>query len=367
MPASQPLPSANAVAQAAAPGTVVPAAPQPEPQAIGRGAVRRWTAKQWAPYLFISPFFILFGVFSLFPLLFSIYLSFNRWDPASGVASMQWVGIENYWYALGDPWFIKSLGNTVWLAFAAGVPQHVVAIPLAAYIHNKFKRARNLVIGAYFLPFITSSVAIAMIFNTLFSREFGEINLLLGWLAGLPLVGGLFPAEPIDWLNNATFIKPAIAFVVFWRYLGWNVVLYLSALQVIPRDLYEAATIDGATKRQQFWHITLPQLRPMMYLAVTMTIMGNLQLFEEPFILVGESGGSGLAGLTTAMFVYKTAFSSGDFGTASAISWLLFLLIAGCTWLNNRAFGSSDDTGRTAKKPAGKRGLAWLKRKGSAQ
>jgi multiple sugar transport system permease protein len=112
----------------------------------------------------------------------------------------------------------------------------------------------------------------------------------------------------------------------------------MSALQVIPRDLYEAATIDGATPRQQFWHITLPQLRPMMYLAVTMTIMGSLQLFEEPFILVGESGGQGQAALTTAMFVYKTAFSGGDFGTASAISWLLFLFIASSTWINNRIF-----------------------------
>jgi multiple sugar transport system permease protein len=304
-------------------------------RARGRG---RLDMRKWAPYIFISPFFILFAVFSLFPLLFSIYLSFNQWDAASGIGAMQWVGLDNYKFALTDPWFAKSLANTVWLALASGVPQHLVAIPLAAFIHNTFKRSRNAVIGAYFLPFITSSVAIAMVFHTLFSREYGEINLLLKWLASLPVVGTEFPAEPIDWLNNSQFIKPAVAAVVFWRYLGWNVVLYVSALQVIPRDLYEAATIDGASKRQQFWHITLPQLRPMMYLAVTMTIMGNLQLFEEPFILVGESGGLGQSALTTAMFVYKTAFSGGDFGTASAISWLLFLIVAGSTWINNRIF-----------------------------
>lgn len=327
----------------------MPTSPSPAPPAQGqadalplRARKRRFDSKKWAPYLFISPFFILFGCFSLFPLLFSIYLSFNQWDAASGITAMQWVGLDNYRFALEDPWLWKSLGNTLWLALASGVPQHLVAIPLAAYIHNTFKRSRNAVIGAYFLPFITSSVAIAMVFNTLFSREYGEINLLIKSLADLPLIGGLLPAEPIDWLNNSQFIKPAVAFVIFWRYLGWNLVLYLSALQVIPKDLYEAATIDGASKRQQFWYITLPQLRPMMYLAVTMTIMGNLQIFEEPFILVGEAGGAGQAALTTAMFVYKTAFSSGDFGTASAISWLLFLLIASSTWINNRIFSRNE-------------------------
>lgn len=307
---------------------------------------RRFDAKKWAPYLFISPFFILFGVFSLFPLLFSVYLSFNQWDAASGITAMQWVGLENYRFALSDPWLWKSLGNTVWLALASGVPQHLVAIPLAAYIHQAFRRSRNAVIGLYFLPFITSSVAIAMVFNTLFSREYGEINLLLRTLSNMPLLGALFPAEPIDWLNSSEFIKPAMAFVIFWRYLGWNIVLYISALQTIPRDLYEAATIDGAGKIQQFWHITLPQLRPMMYLAVMMTIIGNLQIFEEPFILAGESGGAGQAALTTAMFVYRTAFSTGDFGTASAISWLLFLFIAAVSWGNSRLFNRKEGGGR---------------------
>lgn len=307
-------------------------------QASSRPAKKRFDSRKWAPYLFISPFFILFAVFSLFPLLFSIYLSFNQWEAASGIEAMQWVGLDNYKYALSDPWFLRSLGNTVWLALASGVPQHLVAIPLAAFIHHRLKRSRNLVIGIYFLPFITSSVAIAMVFNTLFSRDYGQINVLLQWCASLPLVGGLFPSESIDWLGSSLFIKPAVAFVIFWRYLGWNLVLYLSALQVIPKDLYEAATIDGATPRQQFWYITLPQLRPMIYLAVTLTIMGNLQLFEEPFVLVAESSGVSQSVMTTAIFVYKTAFSSGDFGTASAISWLLFLIIASTTWVNNRIF-----------------------------
>jgi multiple sugar transport system permease protein len=287
---------------------------------------QRLRARRLAPYLFIAPFFVLFAAFGLFPLLFSIWLSLHQWDAASGLATMRWVGLENYTFALGDPWFQRSLWNTLWYAVVSGVPQHVVALPLAAFIHGALKGSRNAVVGAYFVPYITSSVAIALIFGTLLSKEFGLVNALL-------------PGPNIDWLGNATWAKPAIAFVVFWRYLGWNVVLYLAALQVIDRTLYEAARLDGAGRWQQFRHVTLPLVRPMMFFAVTLTIIGNLQLFEEPFILVDPESGITPAVMTTANFMYRVAFSDGDFGTASAVSWLLFLVIAALTWGNGRLFG----------------------------
>ena len=130
---------------------------------------------------------------------------------------------------------------------------------------------------------------------------------------------------------------------MFWRYLGWNVVLYLSALQVIDNDLYEAATLDGAGTWKQFWHITLPLLRPMIFFAVTLTLIGNLQLFEEPFILVDVEKGVASSVMTTAIFMYRLAFSDGDFGTASAVSWILFLIIAALTWLNSKLFQREGD------------------------
>ena len=281
--------------------------------------------RQIAPYLFISPFFVLFAVFGLFPLLFSVWLSLHQWDAAAGLASMRWVGLANYSFAITDPWFQKSLANTLWFAVAAGVPQHLVALPLAYVIHTSFKRSRNAVVGAYFVPYITSSVAIALIFSTLLSKDFGVLNALLG--------------THIDWLGDAAYAKPAIAFVVFWRYLGWNMVLYLSALQTIDPTLYEAARLDGASRWQQFRYITLPLVRPMMYFAITLTIIGNLQLFEEPFILVDAESGVATSVMTTAMFMYRLAFSDGDFGTASAVSWLLFLVIAALSWGNSRLFG----------------------------
>ena len=292
-------------------------------------ARRAWRRKA-APYLFIAPFFVLFGVFGLFPLLFSIWLSLNQWDAAAGLGEMRFVGLENYWVALTDPWFRESLWNTLWYAVATGVPQHLVALPLAFFIHMSLKRSRNFVVGAYFVPYVTSSVAIALIFTTLFSKDFGVINAII-------------PGPPIDWLGDSFWARPAIAFVVFWRYLGWNVVLYLSALQVISGDLYEAATLDGASRWQQFRFVALPLLKPMMFFAITLTLIGNLQLFEEPFILIPPDSGVATDVMTTAMFMYRMAFSDGDFGTASAVSWILFLIIAALTWANGRLFQRGGD------------------------
>lgn len=291
------------------------------------------------PYLFISPFFILFGVFGIFPLLFSIVLSLHSWDAAAGLGAMNWVGLDNYVYALTrDDWLRSSLYNTLWLALAGGVPQHLVALPLAYFLYTAFSRWRNSVVGLYFLPFITSTVAVSLVFSALFSKDFGAINAALQSLHGLPFIGALFPGAPIDW-EQAENTRWMIAIVVFWRYLGWNTVLYLSAIQTIPRDLLEAAQVDGASSWQRFFHIVLPQLRPMLFFAVTLSIIGSLQLFEEPFILTSGTGGSDQAGKTAAMHMYSVAFTDGDFGTASAIAWLLFVLIAGATWLNKRLLG----------------------------
>jgi multiple sugar transport system permease protein len=308
-----------------------------------RARSQRWNLRRWTPYLFISPFFILFAVFGLFPLLFSIGLSLHSWDPAAGLGAMQWVGLDNYVYALTrDDWLRTSIYNTLWIAFVAGVPQHLVALPLAYFLHIAFKRWRNVVLGLYFLPFITSTVALSLVFTTLFSREFGAVNTTLQTMHAWPWVGSLFPAEAIDW-RRPEYTKWMISFVVFWRYVGWNTVLYLSALQTIPRDLFEAAEMDGAGPWRRFWHIVVPLCKPMVFFAVTLTIIGNLQLFEEPFILTGGTGGIDQGGRTAAMHLYRVAFTDGDFGTASAIAWLLFLVICAATWTNNRLLGQKDE------------------------
>ncbi len=295
-----------------------------------------------APYVLISPFIILFLVFGLFPILFSFVLMFHSWDPVKGLASMEFVGLENVSFALEDPLVWTSLGNTLWLAVVSGLPQHLVAIPLAYLINEKLGRWRNAVMGAYFLPYITSTVAIAMMFSTLFSTDYGMVNAMLTSLAKSQVFEQLLPSANVDWLGDPQTIKPIVAFVVFWRYLGFNVILYVAAMQAISRDQYEAARMDGAKSLQQFWYITLPQLKPIMFFGVTLTIIGGLQLFEEPFILTGGKGGMEYAGMTTAMYMFRTAFDYNDYGLASAISWMLFIIILAMTVLTNRAFKSKE-------------------------
>ena len=140
---------------------------------------------RWAPYALFSPFLILFLVFGMFPLLFSLYLAFQVWEPTNGLGAMEFVGLENFAFSLQDEWFWKSLKNTGWMAVAAGLPQHLVAIPLAYFIHSSFKHLRNGVVGAYFLPYITSTVAIAIMFSSLFSTDYGLINVGLQGLGSI--------------------------------------------------------------------------------------------------------------------------------------------------------------------------------------
>jgi multiple sugar transport system permease protein len=318
--------------------------------------------KKFAPYLFISPFFILFLVFGLFPLLFSGYISFHRWD---GMSDMKWEGFGNYVWALqlsSIHWsdfltaafwedlytrdFWRALYNTLWIGIVSGLPQHIVAIPLAFFIHTRLKRFRNSVLALYFLPFITNTVAIVLVFQALFSTQFGVINSLLTSVGNFEVLSmkplsWLFPTQNIDW-GRPEMTRWIVSFLVWWRYVGWNTVLYLAALQTIPKDLYEAAHIDGAKPWQQFFYITLPMLRPMMFFAITLTIIGGLQLFEEPYIMTGGTGGIGQVAETSAMFMLKMGMTDNDFGTASAIAWLLFIFIAALTYLNNSLLKPKD-------------------------
>lgn len=301
--------------------------------------------RRYAPYFFVSPFFILFAIFGLFPIVFSTYLSLQAWNPVQGLGTMQFVGIENYTFLLTDPWFWQAMGNTLWLAVVSGLPQHLIAIPLAFALTMGVRRFRNQFTAIYFLPFITSAVAVALVFSTIFGTQFGILNQALIYLATAPwsawLFGGLADNLPVNWLGRAANIKPAIAILVIWKYFGFNVVLYTAGLSTIAKDYYEAAEIDGATTLQSFWHITLPLLRPMIFFAVTLTIIGQMQLFDEPFILTGGTGGTGQAGMTVAMYLYRTGFEWLEMGTAAAMSWLLFMVIGTATLVHFFFFGRS--------------------------
>jgi multiple sugar transport system permease protein len=293
-----------------------------------------------APYVFISPFFILFLIFGLFPMLFSVYVSLTSWDAISGLGGMKFVGVDNYRFLLfEDTAFWNSVKQTAYIALISGLPQHLIAIPLAFIIHSQLKRVQGLVTAVYFAPFVTSVAAIAAVFGTLYSERSGVLNwFILEILNKIPLLQEIISDDPVKWLGSRHMIPISIAILVIWRYTGWNTVLYLAGLQAIPKDLYEAAEVDGATRVQQFRYITLPLLRPTMFTAVTFTIIGNMQLFAEPFLLVNTSGGVGNAGRTSMLYLWDNAFNNLLMGDAATQTWVLFVVIIVLTTINNRIF-----------------------------
>ncbi len=295
---------------------------------------RRVLKKRLMPWLFISPYLVLFIMFTAFPLGFSIFLSFHEWNPTSGLDGMNFVGLTHYADIITDPWLWKSLYNTVWLAIVAGVPQHLIAIPVAYLLVSVFKGAlRHFYTATMFIPFITSTVAISLIFYTIYSGNSGILNQWLLALSDVPVIGALFAwvpdAMPIRWLSSSALIKPAIAFVVVWKYTGFNIVIYSAGFLTVSKDLYDAAEVDGCSAWQKFWHVALPMIRPFVFFALTLTIIGNLQLFEEPFVLTaGDSGGVAQSGLTASYYLYLAGWEWHQMGYATAVSWILFLFIA---------------------------------------
>lgn len=279
-----------------------------------------------APYLFVSPFLILFAVFGFFPILYSIIISFFKWTIAG---PEEFRGLRNYVSLLTtDPFFKGSLRTTFILLVFGSLLQHVFAIPLAIVLNNRKVAGRGFYKVMYFLPYITSTVVIALIFTQLYEQNYGWFNYaLVNW----------FGLERVAWVQDPAAIKASIAIMVNWRFIGWNTVIYLAGLQSIDGALYEAADIDGAVGWRKHIHITVPLLLPVIFFAVSMSIIGGMQLFEEPFVLMKgyeTMGGPGNAGLTSAYYLLSTGFNFNRFGKASAIAWILFVIIMAMTWLN---------------------------------
>lgn len=284
------------------------------------------TKKRIAPYVFVSPFIILFAVFGLFPIFYSITISFFKWTVAG---PQEFRGLQNYISLLTtDPFFKGSLRTTFILLVFGSLLQHVFAIPLAIVLNDQKVTGRGFFKVMYFLPYITSTVVIALVFTQLFEQNYGWFNyVLVNWL-------GL---DRVAWIQKPSAIKASISIMVNWRFIGWNTIIYLAGLQSIDKALYEAAEIDGAQGIRKHLHITVPLLLPIIFFAVSMSIIGGMQLFEEPFVLMKgyeTMGGPSNAGLTSAYYLLATGFNFNRFGKASAIAWILFAIIMAMTWMN---------------------------------
>lgn len=280
-------------------------------------------------YLFISPFYILFLVFSVFPIFFSIYLSAHKWD---GIGEMTSVGFNNFTYLFHDPSFWNALVNNIVIWLLANGPMLALALVIAFVINLSIVKFKGFFRIAYFLPNITAMVAVVIIFQSMFGNEYGLINFFLETL-------GL---DKVAWFNSSAGVRFVIAVMIGWRYLGYNAVIYLSGLQRIPKDLYEAAHLDGATMFQTFTKITLPMLRSIILFSVMMSTIGGFQIFTEPQVLAGNQ--APYPGSETIVFyMFREGFVYQNYGYAASVSWVLFVIIGIISLLNWKIFNKSED------------------------
>jgi len=286
---------------------------------------KRGILSYWRFYLALSPFYVLFLVFGLYPMASTILLAFQKWD---GFSARQMVGLQNFAFLIEDSTFWLALKNTVVLFFMSTVPTLAIALVLAVML-NSAVRFSSVYRIAYFIPNITSLVAAAIFFAAVFSTNFGLIN------SGLRALG--LPTQ--DWLGQPWGIKIAISTMIVWQWAGYNTIIYLAGLQAIPKEQYDAAKVDGAGAVSTFFSITLPQLRPVVLFTVVTSTIGGLQTFTEPQVMVGNSGGVGQSGMTIVMYFYSQAFLNNDYGYAAAIALSIFMLVLLFTAINWNLIG----------------------------
>jgi cellobiose transport system permease protein len=268
-----------------------------------------------SPYLYIAPFFILFALVGLFPLIYTFVVSLFDWHLLKGQGDF--VGLQNFTEVLQDRFFWNSLFNTVSIFLLSAIPQLAVALFLAAMLDQNL-RARTFWRMSVLLPYIVTPVAVAMIFTNMFGEQYGLIN----------NVSGNFGLDPVMWKSETLPSHIAIATMVNWRWTGYNALILLAAMQAVPRDLYESAALDGAGAVRRFFSITLPSIRPTMVFVVITSTIGGLQIFTEPRLFdPATAGGSQRQFQTTVLYLWEMAFQRQNFGKASTIAWLLFLII----------------------------------------
>ncbi|WP_037708944.1 carbohydrate ABC transporter permease [Streptomyces griseus] len=286
-------------------------------------AARRRRRGRTAPYFFVLPALLLFAAFKLYPIGWSFLLSLHR--TTGGTETF--VGLDNYARLVEDPLLWTALRNTL-VILAVQVPLMLaLATGLAVALNSGLLKGRPLFRLGFFLPMVTGLVAYGIVFSVLLNKDYGLVNWLLG-LAG---------ADPVPWLTDGTWARISLGLALTWHYTGYNAVILLARLQTVPRELYDAAAVDGAGALTAFRHVTLPGLRPALLLTTVLSTIGTLQLFDEPTVLTG--GGPDNATLTLGMYLYRNAFTYFDFGYASAVAYALTLLIGLLGLLQFRLLG----------------------------
>ena len=285
-----------------------------------------WKAR-W-PYFFISPFYVLFLIFGLYPTIFSLYLSFTEWK---GLGPIDYVGLANYELLLRDKVFLQSLQNGV-ILFILYVPlMTFLALVLAVILNSKSIRGFRVFRTILFIPYIMNIVAAGFAFRLMLNQKYGLVNLMLG----------SFNIPPIPWLESIWGGRVSLCLLVIWAWLGYNMVLMLAGLQTIPNDLTEAAMIDGANPTQAFFLVTIPLMRPVILFSLVLSTMGSFNLFNEVYTLTG--GGPMNATITPIIDIFNQAFANFRYGYASAMAYVYFIIVFVLTLIQVRYFGQRAD------------------------
>ncbi len=281
--------------------------------------------KKIVPIVFLAPFMTVFIIFKVYPVILAVTMSFQEFQ---GVQSQEWVGLTNYQNVFKLVRFEQALKNTT--LYTIGTLLILIPLPLIlAVLLDSGRVIKSTVFRTLlFLPALTSLVVAGTVFRLMLAQD-GFLNLLLS----------NFGVEPLRWLEVSDLALPSLIIVATWRWTGINILYFNSGLVNIPGELYEAAAIDGASPFQMFWRITLPMLRPTTFFVVVLSIIGGYQVFVEPFIIYLGGAGPGDGGLTLALLIYRTAFTSFDFGTAAAMGVVLAAIIFVFSLIQFRFFG----------------------------
>jgi len=299
--------------------TAQPAPAAPDPARRHRPLLS-WLDVKASPYLYVTPFFIIFSIFGIYPILYTLWISLHNWPLGSDSAHQKYVGLDNFNELIHEDQFWNSVYNTFGIFLVSTIPQLLLALFLANLL-NKQLRIRTTFRMGIIIPIVTSTAVIGLVFNDLYSKNYGLINWLLHF-TGVPT---------IDWKADKWSSWTALATMVNWRWTGYNALIYLAAMQAIPKDVYESASLDGASSWRQFWRITVPMLRPTIIFTVIISTIGGLQLFGEPVTFTTGSGGYRGGSLrqfqTVTMYMFEAIWERQRLGYAAAIAWVLFLII----------------------------------------
>jgi lactose/L-arabinose transport system permease protein len=302
----------------------------PSPTSQTRRPRQKWREiwkLRW-PYLFISPFYILFLIFGVYPVLFSLYLSFTEWK---GLGPIKFVGLKNFELLFKDKVFWQSMTNGVILFFMYVPIMTFLALVLAVILNSKRVRGFRFFRTLIFIPYIMNIVAAGFTFRLMLNEKYGLVNAMLG----------TFNLPPIPWLESVWGGRVSLCLLVIWAWLGYNMVIMLAGLQTIPSELTEAALIDGASATQAFFYVTIPLMRPVILFSVVLSTMGSFNLFSEIYNLTG--GGPINATLTPVIVIFNQAFGNFRLGYASAMAYLYFIILFALTLVQFRYFGQQAD------------------------